>query len=327
VLTALGHFTAARAPEEGLKYHNEALGLARELASRPDPGYGAQLFLAIGLLNVGAVEMGRDRSHANELLAEAEKVFIALAGKPAPSARWADLFDIARSQWLIFQGTLLARTGDLPGALKKIDDGLAATDALLALQPKSFSVQMQKLNGLTARADVLGRMNRSKEARQAITEVVSLSESVAAASPSMSWMRTRFLIYRSLELVYRARDGETADLDRLAADLMAHAPPALSPDPSRNLLRDSVRYNVACAFAFASKVGESEAREKAAARAVAELEALARAGHFTLPGQVAHLEKDTDLDPLRDRADFKQLLARLKAPLEVAPPPRSSGSR
>ena len=43
----------------------------------------------------------------------------------------------------------------------------------------------------------------------------------------------------------------------------------------------------------------------------------------------AHMAKDTDLDPLRDRADFKKLLASLQPkpkvqekPREPAPPPR-----
>ena len=43
----------------------------------------------------------------------------------------------------------------------------------------------------------------------------------------------------------------------------------------------------------------------------------------------AHMAKDTDLDPLRDRADFKQLLASLQSKpkpqektRELAPPPR-----
>src|SRR5581483_533313 len=137
-----------------------------------------------------------------------------------------DLFDTARSQWLVFQGTLLARGNNLEGALKKIDQGLAATESLLAVQPKSFPLQMQKLSALAARADVLGRLNRPKEARQAIAELISLSEAVAASSPSMTWVRPRFLIYRSLELVYRARDGETAELDKRAAELMALAPPS-----------------------------------------------------------------------------------------------------
>jgi serine/threonine protein kinase len=321
-LTALGHFTAARSPDEGLKYHNEALALAREAAARPDPGYGARLFLAIGLLNVGASELGRGRARGNEMLAEAEGVFATLAGKSAPSARWADLYDIARSQWLTFQGTQLARAGDLPGALKKIDEGLAAADGLLAVQPKSFPVQIQKLNALAARLDVLGRLKRPQEARQAIAELISLSEGVAASSPSMAWVRPRFLVYRSLEIVYRAQEGQTAGLDKFAAELITLAPQTIDPDPAKNAVRDTVRYNVACAYAQASRFGEPEYREKAGARAVAELETLARAGHFTLPGKVALAETDPDLDPLRDRADFKQFLVRLKAPAEVAPPPR-----
>ena len=44
----------------------------------------------------------------------------------------------------------------------------------------------------------------------------------------------------------------------------------------------------------------------------------------------AHMANDTDLDPLRGRADFQQLLASLQPkpngkqiPVELAPPPRA----
>jgi hypothetical protein len=194
---------------------------------------------------------------------------------------------------------------------------------LLAVQPKSFPYQLQKLNALGGRYEILVALNRPEEARQTLRQWVELSDAIVAASPTMSFVRFRFVMQRSVDLVHQVQEGQTADLDRRAAEVLALVPATRDPDPARNVLADSVRYNVACAFAQAAKVGEPDRREKAATRAVAELETLARLGYFALPGRMPHLESDPDLDPLRDRADFKQFVALLKAPREVAPPPRA----
>src|SRR5437763_15883037 len=52
-LTSLGSYNSVRTPEVALKYHTEVIGLARELTAKPNPSYGARLFLAVGLMNVG----------------------------------------------------------------------------------------------------------------------------------------------------------------------------------------------------------------------------------------------------------------------------------
>jgi tetratricopeptide (TPR) repeat protein len=223
----------------------------------------------------------------------------------------------------VFQANFLLRN-DPAAALKKIDDGLAIFDSLLAVQPKSFPHQIQKLNALTAKVDLLEQLKRSKEARKVIAQVVELGESIATSSPSMAWVRQRFVIFQSLELVYSVRDGETKDLDRRVEDLLKTLPRKREPNPLWNSLGDTVRYNVACAYSQATLFEPSDERERAAAKAIDVLADLDRAGHFTLPGKVVLVETDSDLDPLRDRADFKLLLARVKekGPRPVAPPPR-----
>ena len=84
-------------------------------------------------------------------------------------------------------------------------------------------------------------------------------------------------------------------------------------------------YNAACFRAVTAAVrsktpGADSARlaQEDADKAMAWLHQAVRAGYKN----AAHMKKDTDLDRLRDRADFKKLLAELEKPPETAPPPR-----
>jgi hypothetical protein len=66
-------------------------------------------------------------------------------------------------------------------------------------------------------------------------------------------------------------------------------------------------YNFACVYAVAS--GKSADRKmEYADRAMELLRTAVNAGFK----DAAHLKQDRDLDPLRDRADFRQLLAELE---------------
>ena len=66
-------------------------------------------------------------------------------------------------------------------------------------------------------------------------------------------------------------------------------------------------YDFACVFAIASgKLADK--KDEYAKRAVELLQRAVKAGYK----DAAHMKKDTDLDPLRDRDDFKKLLAELE---------------
>ena len=56
--------------------------------------------------------------------------------------------------------------------------------------------------------------------------------------------------------------------------------------------------------------------DKYAVRAVALLKEDRSLGYFKDPEIVAHMKKDTDLDPLRERDDFKQLVKELEEDLQ-----------
>jgi hypothetical protein len=85
-------------------------------------------------------------------------------------------------------------------------------------------------------------------------------------------------------------------------------------------------YNAACFRAVTAAVqakapGADAARlaKEDADRAMDWLTKSVTAGY----NDAAHMKKDTDLDALREREDFKKLLNALPAPREIAPTPRT----
>jgi tetratricopeptide (TPR) repeat protein len=75
-------------------------------------------------------------------------------------------------------------------------------------------------------------------------------------------------------------------------------------------------YNLACLYAIRSGK-EADKQQEYADRAMELLQKAVKTGY----ADTAHMAKDTDLDPLRNREDFKKLLA---SPPELAPPPRGA---
>jgi hypothetical protein len=83
-----------------------------------------------------------------------------------------------------------------------------------------------------------------------------------------------------------------------------------------------VLYDLACIFSLSSTAARQDPRlspteqdqrvEQYARRAVELLARAGAIGYFQEPARVEHLKEDKDLDSLRDREDFKKLLAELK---------------
>jgi tetratricopeptide (TPR) repeat protein len=79
-------------------------------------------------------------------------------------------------------------------------------------------------------------------------------------------------------------------------------------------VKGATLYNAACVFSIGSSVVKQDAKlqDQYALRAV-ELLTLAKGqGFFKNATNVAHMNTDSDLDPLREREEFKQLIAELE---------------
>jgi hypothetical protein len=137
-----------------------------------------------------------------------------------------------------------------------------------------------------------------------VAAFTSALDDLAREYPQMPWLRGTGAVVQSLWIIDRVRGGTCPDPEAEFRPLLAAAPPQL---------QSLLRYNLACGLAQLAAVGPADRREENAAKAVAVLNDLLAGPFFRTPARAAHLDKDPDLDPLRDRDDFKQFLQKAKA--------------
>jgi tetratricopeptide (TPR) repeat protein len=187
------------------------------------------------------------------------------------------------------------------------------------------------------RGEALAALNRPTEAEAALTESIEAADrwrTSAGQSPAARKLLIASLGLRAEVRINRGKPADAlADLDRLIPlsvepyttrgrylRALALARLGRHPDVAAEaelLARTAgsdpgLIYNAACAFALAAADADDARKETAAKRALDLLRQAQRAGFFDAPGQVAHLKQDKDIDPIRQRDDFKQFLAGLE---------------
>lgn len=184
-------------------------------------------------------------------------------------------------------GNLFQSTDRAAEAMDFFDRAVAALNAVVTAQPRLVKARMFLRNSHAGRAETLAKLNRYAEAVTDWDRAIELSSPIQRSMVQMN---------RALCL---ARAGETAKATQAADQALA------APKPNGRIW-----YDAACVFAVsaAAPTDDKELCERYAARAV-ELLGLARAaGYFRQPGTVENMKKDTDLDALRQRDDYRKLL-------------------
>jgi serine/threonine-protein kinase len=191
-------------------------------------------------------------------------------------------------------GQLLLKGKQPKEALPWFAKSMATLRPVLARQPNQATARRYLRNAHWNQAMALDQLHRHAEALKDWDEALVLSP--LAQQPSMR-------LQRALSL---ARNGEldkaVAEADQLAAAKNANA---------------VTLYDAACVFAVAVGVVKDKAgpREKYASRAVELLRQAVARGYKN----VAHMNKDSDLDALRQREDFKKLIAELEKEKNKSP--------
>src|SRR5262249_3203247 len=144
------------------------------------------------------------------------------------------------------------------------------------------------------RAEALDDLKRHAEGATDWDKVIELSREAERAS------------FRMLRATSRARAGQVDAAIKEAEEL------AKIPHPG-------ILYDAACVFALAAArrddPGGSLSKESCAKRAIALLQQAVAKGWK----DAGHMKKDDDLKALRDRDDFKKLLAELEATKDAPP--------
>jgi tetratricopeptide (TPR) repeat protein len=198
----------------------------------------------------------------------------------------------AETNWGLF---LLAR-GQPEAGFARCTEAVELAEAALRREPNHFMARPFALNAHGARAQNYEALGRWADAVKDWDRIVELEE-----PPNRWWQR----LFRATAL---ARAGAYARAAAEAEELAAE--PKMQPDG---------HYQLACIYAVAAGPAGSDATlpaserttlaERYAARAVAVLQELQARGYFKDPAHAEALRTDTELQPLRDRADFQPLLA------------------
>ena len=159
---------------------------------------------------------------------------------------------------------------------------------------------------------ILGELGQADESLKTLEESLALRDALNREQPGNAWLEQGLISdLLALGKIYRARGRESEALkalERAKTLIVKHA-----EENKTNV------YEHACKLALASEFvrldkgaltpGELALRRKYADRAVATLQKATRAGMVT-----SHfLEIDKDFDTIRDRDDFKAILAEMKA--------------
>jgi serine/threonine-protein kinase len=231
-------------------------------------------------------------------------------------------FAVALASTCINWGNAVCDCAGKPrAAVALYDRAIALTEAVLRQEPHYGSARRGLLNAHGGRGYARATLGRYPEAVRDFERVVELEDGPRRA-------------FRQSELaVLRARAGDHA---RAAVEAKALAE---SGKPAAEIL-----YNSACACSLAAaavrkgRLPESHRQllaDEYASQAMTYLARLRDRGFFLDPQGAGYLRTDKDLDPLRDRADFRRLLhgaqgkARSRRPVSPSGPsgPAPAGSK
>ena len=281
LLARLGQGAAARTEYEA------AREVQRKLAEKfpAVPGYRNDLALTRTNLGILLAGLGQGAAARTEFTAALElRKQLAASFPDVPS------YQVALGNSFSTYGDMIRDNGKPADSIPWYDKAIATLTPVYKNEPRLIDAMLFLRDSHHGRADALDRMGRSADADADWNRAVALSPPPERPT------------FRAQRADSRVRGGRVAEGLAEVAELTKAGPwPA------------GQWYDFACSYAVASgKVpGEKQAH---ADRAMELLRQAVKGGYR----DAAHMEKDADLDPLRDRDDFRALLA----DLAKTPPPK-----
>jgi serine/threonine protein kinase len=305
--SALAYFFLQSEPKKGEKLIGLMMSLAEEIGLSESAKYEYRVALAFSLTVSGAYDLSVGQFPTSlAKYAQAEQICTGLAGLNAPSARAWDQLAFTRAIVAVQQGAIqsnLSKTAEQKmKAAEQLSRGIDLFDGLLRVNPKAFPYRLQKFLSMRMLAVLRERMKDSKEATRWNLAADQLLSEMLTENPNLDWIRGLDAIRQSENLIERIRTSDPVPFEAQIEKLTA----VTSPN-----IQDHLLYNVACLYSVASEKRTTETN-RYATKAVEILNQLTRSGYFKQVERVRHLGLDTDLDPLRKRSDFQELLLRIQ---------------
>jgi tetratricopeptide (TPR) repeat protein len=191
---------------------------------------------------------------------------------------------------------ILVRDGDKPSeSLKLFDKAIRILAPIHEREPHNVTAREFLRNSYRSRAEAHDRLHQFVEAIPDWDRAIELSR------------REERPIFRAYRATAQVNAGQVANGVAAIAEAVAEVA-ELTKSPNCNA---DQWYNFACVYAVASGKIAGQ-KDKYARRAIELLQRAVKAGYK----DAANMKKDTDLDSLRRREDFKKLLAEMGTPAE-----------
>jgi serine/threonine protein kinase len=276
------------AHDEAEKAYGQALELRAKLAAEFPTVSAYRHDLALTYNSLGILRYGlKKRAEAEDAFRRALELHEQQAAEfPAvPEYR----IDLAGSY--VNFGRLVAEAGRAAESLDWFGKAIVVLDGILKQDPRVLAARGFLRNAHASRAESLAALNRHGEAAAAWGRAIALDDGS---------LRNRFRLSRAYAL---SRSGDHREASATADDLTG------VPDLNAGTL-----YNLACICARCAVAARDDAPlcESYGARAVALLGRARTAGFFKDAKPIDQLKTDSDLDALRTRDDYRQLLKELE---------------
>jgi serine/threonine-protein kinase len=304
--------TVAHQPARALPHYQQAQTLCEELVHQFPEVASHQRGLARILSDLGAAHMDLGNWTEARAAYDRSMPLFAELGRQHPDVpdyedgRVRNLVDLGQVHW---------RTGQQALAQKCWDEALTATKSLAGRYPANPQRHHLVAWILRNLGDLHIQAGKWEPALAAFKEALPIRERLVREHPAYLEFRQELNAVRLGLARTRAGQGEHVEALRAAA--------TLAKDPE---LVPAQVYDLACVGALGAAVVARDGRLSAADRSRLAEEYAARAvawlRHAFAKGyrDVANLKQDTELDSLRQRSDFRKLLAELEEKQKAAGP-------
>jgi tetratricopeptide (TPR) repeat protein len=300
---SLGMFTMAQDPPGAERHLRQAVEHAAVLVrGQPDTAEW-ECLLAAAHAHLGQLLFNTNRLAEAAAELDSARRLLEPDGRATPSA--AREYPALRGMTLVYRGGVAARQGRPAEAEPLLLDGVAACEELVRDVPNFFPYRTYLQSGYAFLAPLYEQTGRRAQAEAVWQKAADSLEETARAFPKFApFAAAAAYNARVQKWLLAVRRGEHAAVMAEVGRL-----------ESRKDLAGPHAYNLACVAAVASAAARPDARlaEEYARRAMVLLGRAEAGGYFRQPGALKHARNtDTDLDPLRQRSDFRELMDRLE---------------
>jgi tetratricopeptide (TPR) repeat protein len=210
------------------------------------------------------------------------------------------------------RGILQLATGQTNLAMPSLQEAIKILNRLTRDHPEVVAIQQELARGLASLGDLQRITGSLPEAARTFLQAIRIQERLAQEHPGIPEFQSDLSVsYLGLGRLRKA-SGQSAE----AIDAWRKAERCIE---SRTAPSPYDLYNLACVRSLSSELigadssgqarGDDSQRKKLTDRAIDALRRAVAAGF----SDVAQLEKDADLEPLRSRAELKAIIAKLRS--------------